>query len=121
MASPKPIITLPDVSSFAVAKSTRLVVRLDDLRSGLRQECMVERARITIVNAVLRKYGGARFTIRVDLDTRTVSLVSPDYSWLSSPEDIPAAVARTLSSTLATRKPTCAVKVTRSHMKITAK
>lgn len=121
MTSPLPTVVLRDVEPFMIAKSTRVVVRLDDLRFGLYQECKIVRKQGASVDASLHEYGGTRFRIRVDLDRRTVSLISPDYSWLPQPEDIPAAVARKIAQMLAMRRSTHTLHITRYREKFAGK
>jgi len=118
MNSIKPIAVLRNASWLAIPKSTRVVVRFDDLRSGLHQECRVERKQGDTAYATLREYGGTRFRLRVDLVRNTIALLSPDYSWLPDAADVPLVVAQKIRTMLATRRSTRAVKISRGRTKL---
>lgn len=114
MVKKHPVAAYPGIKKFTVKKCTRTIVRLTCMRTNLFQELRVVRKDNDYVEVRLKEYGGSRFCIRIALHRKTITLLSPDYSWLPDAEDIPVMIANRAEEMLGMRRSTKAVTLTRT-------
>lgn len=114
MVKKRPVSTYVGIEKFAVKKCTRTIVRLTCMRTKLFQELRVVRKDGDYVEARLKEYGGSRFCIHIALHKKTITLLSPDYSWLPDANDIPVMIANKAVEMLGMRRSTRAFNLTRT-------
>jgi hypothetical protein len=113
MTSYSSTVALDYVKIFGIPKATRIVVRLDDRRGSGYQECQVAHKDTSTVDAWLREFGGAAFTLEIDLNLNKASLTWPNRSRGVQPAGMAAIVAGKIIGMLEMHRSSPAFQVTR--------